>query len=408
MSVSIDEQVRVLMRGTEFGDEGLHKTAEAELKSALIRAQKEGRGLRVYTGYDPTRPDLHLGHASTLRKMRQFQEFGHDVIVLIGTFTAQVGDTSDKASGRPRLDAERVREAATTYADQAFKVLDRERTRVVYNGDWLTNLPLAQFAEIASQFTVQQFLSREAFRRRLDAGNPIGLHEFFYALLQGYDAVHLKADVQLGATEQLYNMMAGRRLQTNAGLPPCVCLTLSILVGTDGVRRMSKSEGNYVGIAEPPADQYGKVMSISDETMLKWLPFVTRWSEQDIAEKTAQLNAGTLHPMSLKKALAAEVVSAYHGEAAAEEAAAHFAQVHQEKSLPDDMPQFELDGPRTIIDAIVEVGFADSKNKARRLLDGGAVRVGGVVVKDYAHSLGDESVIVQVGKRKFFRAVFNS
>lgn len=394
------------MYGTDFGDEGLRQTAETELGAALRRAQQEGRGVRVYTGYDPTRPDLHLGHATTLRKMRQFQDFGHDVIFLVGTFTAQVGDTSDKNSGRPRLDAARVREAAVTYAEQAFTVLDRERTRVVYNGDWLTTLPLAQFTEIAAQFTVQQFLSREAFRRRIEAESPIGLHEFFYALLQGYDAVHLQADVQLGATEQLYNMMAGRRLQVTEGQPPCVCITLPVLVGTDGTRRMSKSEGNYIGLAEPPVDQYGKVMSISDETMIAWLPHVTRWSPDDINAKRDAFKAGTLHPMTLKKELAAEIVSAYHGPAAAEEAAAHFAQVHQNKQRPDEIPTIDFDGRRTIVDAIVEAGFAESKNKARRLVDGGGVRVDGAVVEDVGLSLGDAEVIVQVGKRKFFRAKF--
>ena len=406
MSPTIDEQLRVLMHGTEFGDEGLRQTARTELKEALIRAQKERRGLCVYTGYDPTRPDLHLGHATTLRKMRQFQDFGHDVIFLVGTFTAQVGDASDKNSGRPRLDAEQVRGAAMTYAEQAFTVLDRERTRVVYNGDWLSKLPLDEFTTIASQFTVQQFLSRDSFRRRLDAGNPIGLHEFLYALLQGYDAMYLKADVQLGATEQLYNMMAGRRLQTSAGQPACVCLTVPILVGTDGVRRMSKSEGNYIGLSEPPDDQYGKVMSISDETMIAWLPYVTRWSPGDIVAKLEALKAGELHPMVLKKELAAEIVSAYHGEAAASEAEAQFAQVHQDRRLPDEIPTVHFSGPRTIVEALVEASIADSKNKARRLVDGGGVRVGGEVIKDHNHSLGAEDLSVQVGKRRFFRAVF--
>ena len=339
--------------------------------------------------------------------MRQFQDFGHDVILLVGTFTAQVGDTSDKASGRPRLDAAHVRDAALTYAEQAFKVLDRERTRVVYNADWLSNLPLTEFVEVAAQFTVQQFLAREAFRRRIDAGNPIGLHEFLYALLQGYDSVHLQADVQLGATEQLYNMMAGRRLRTAAGLPPCVCLTLPILVGTDGVKRMSKSEGNTIGLADPAVEQYGKVMSISDETMLQWLPHITRWSPDQIATKLAELAAGSLHPMTLKKALAAEVASAYHDESAANEAAAQFAQVHQKKQLPDEIPIVKFAGQRNIIDALVEAGLAESRKQARRLVEGGAVRVAGAVVADHEYRLGGDEVIVQVGKRRFFRAVFN-
>ena len=402
MSATIDEQVQALMRGTDFGDDGLRATAQKELTEALVRAKKEGRGLRVYTGYDPTRPDLHIGHAVTLRKMRQFQDFGHDVIFLVGTFTAQVGDTSDKSTGRPRLDADSVREAAKTYAEQAFKVLDRERTRVVYNGDWLSGLPLVEFIEVAAQFTVQQFLGREAFRKRIDAGNPIGLHELLYALLQGYDAVHLQADVQLGATEQLYNLMAGRRLQIHAGQPACVCMTMPILVGTDGVRRMSKSQGNYIGLDEDANEQYGKAMSISDDTMLAWIPHVTPWEPAEIDARLASVRDGSLHPMELKKQVARAIVSAYHGDAAADEAEAHFAQVHQNKQLPDDMPTLTVTEPRSILDAIVDVGFAASRSKARRLIDGGAVRVDGEAIGDHTLELAREAV-VQVGKRRFFR-----
>src|SRR4030095_14361631 len=236
-----------------------------ELGERLTEAQKTGRPLRVYCGYDPSRPDLHIGHAITMRRLRLFQDMGHHVIFLIGTFTALVGDTSDKATGRPRKTMEEVQEAARTYAEQAFRILDRNRTEVLQNGDWLSKITLADVISLASNFTVQQFLARNNYNLRIESGTPVALHEFLYALMQGYDAVELRADVQLGATEQLFNIMAGRKLQEVYGERPCVCLTFPILVGTDGKMRMAKSAGNTIGIADPPEEQFGKIMSLSDE-----------------------------------------------------------------------------------------------------------------------------------------------
>ncbi len=292
-TASVEEQVRTLMFGSEFGDDTLRDTMTRELRQRLVEAEKEGRPLRVYAGYDPSKPDLHLGHSITMRKLRQFQDFGHDVTFVVGTFTAQVGDTSDKATGRPQLAAEQVFEAAKSYAEQAFTILDREKTRVVYNHEWLTPMTMADVIRLASSFTVQQFLVRDNYRRRLDAGSPVGLHEFFYALLQGYDAVHLKTDVQLGATEQLFNILAGRKLQEAYGQKPSIPITFPILVGLDGKARMSKSSGNYVGLAEAPEEQYGKVMSISDETMLAWIKYVTRWPVDEIEARARRMKAGS-------------------------------------------------------------------------------------------------------------------
>jgi tyrosyl-tRNA synthetase len=396
----VDEQVRALMFGSAYGDDALAATMAHELAERLRAAETTRRPLRVYAGYDPTRPDLHLGHAITLRKLRQFQDFGHHAIFVVGTFTAQVGDTSDKATGRPRLDPEAVFAAARTYAEQAFAVLDREKTTVAYNHEWLSQLGMTDVVQLASHFTVQQFLARDTIRKRLDAGNPVGLHEFLYALLQGYDAVHLRADVQLGATEQLFNILAGRKLQQAYGQPPCICITFPVLVGLDGRLRMSKSTGNTIGLTEPPDEQYGKTMSISDETMLEWIRYVTRWPVDQIEERTRAVRAGRLHPMELKKALAHEIVAMYHGEAAADAAAARFASVHQARRAPDDALPLELPGPTPIVDVLTRLEGIRSRGEARRLIAGRGVKLDGAVVQDPELVVRDAGLL-QVGKRRF-------
>ena len=401
MSVPVEEQVDALMFGAEYGDAEISRVMRRELDARLRAAGKEGRPLRVYAGYDPSSPDIHIGHAITLRKLRQFQDYGHDVTFLIGNFTAQVGDTSDKLTQRPRRTPEEVALAGRTYAEQCFKILSRERTRVQYNADWLAPLTLADVVSLASHFTVQQFLERDNYRNRLKSGDPVGLHEFLYALLQGYDALHLQCDVQLGATEQLFNILAGRKLQEAHGQPGSICITFPILVGTDGVRRMSKSTGNYIGIAEDPSSQFGKAMSISDDTMIKWLPYVTRWTPAEVRQTIADAEGGRTHPMELKKRVAREIVSTYHGDAAAEQAQAQFEQVHQRRERPSDMAEVQVPGPVGIIDFLVERGVAKSRSDARRLIGGRGVRIDDVVVDDQAAVI-DRPCLVQVGKRHFF------
>lgn len=396
----VERQLDALMFGSEFGDEKLAAAMRAELRERLA----EGRPLRVYAGYDPSRPDLHIGHAITLRKLRMFQDFGHDVTFLVGTFTATVGDASDRAQGRPRRSAEEVAEASRSYAEQCYRILDPAKTRVVYNADWLSQLPLAEFVAIASNFTVQQFTARENFRLRLKDGDPIGLHELFYALLQGWDAVHLRADVQLGATEQLFNIQAGRKLQEIHGQRPCVILTYPILVGTDGKARMSKSAGNIVALADPPEEQYGKVMSVSDETMAQWLPLTTRWPPEQVKRELDDLRAGRIGAMDLKKRLAAEIVATYHGDAAAQSAAEHFTQVHQRRELPDEMPEVRITPGEKVIDVLVRAGAASSKSAARRLVQGSGVRFERETVAGIDAELS-KSGVLQVGKRHFFRVV---
>src|SRR5512141_1953270 len=294
--MNIEEQVELLMQGTEYGDEDLKKAMTNELRQRLIDAQKEGRPLRVYCGYDPTSTDLHLGHTITMRKLRQFQDLGHDVTFLIGSYTALVGDRSDKNKARPILTEEQVAHNAQTYAEQAFRVLDPKKTRVRYNGEWLSKLSLLDLIRLGQNFTVQQFLARDNFANRLENGEAIYLHETYYSLMQGYDAVAQETDVQVGGTDQLFNIIvAGRRLQEVLGQKPLVGIITGILPGTDGTQRMSKSTGNIVPINTGAEDMYGKLMSIPDSAMGLYMRLVTRWSPQVIDAIEQDLSAGTRH-----------------------------------------------------------------------------------------------------------------
>jgi tyrosyl-tRNA synthetase len=408
MNSSIEHQVAVLMQGSEYGDPQIKDAMTQELRERLLEAQAEGRPLRVYCGYDATKPDLHLGHTVSMRKLRQFQDFGHEVTFLIGDFTTRVGDPSDKDKLRPQLSEEEIAENARTYADQAFKVLDPDRTIVRYNSEWLSKLSLADAIKLASNFTVQQFLVRDNFHQRIDRGDPVWLHEFLYALLQGYDAVALRADVQLGGSEQLFSLLAGRKLQEAFGQRPQVCITFPILVGTDGHVRMSKSLGNYIGITEPPEDMYGKVMSLPDEAMSSYFKLVTRWSPDRIAQMEADLAAGRMHPMEAKKELAWEIVDCFHGSDAADAAAKHFEAVHQQRELPEDMPEFTISEPMAIAELLLAVGRCKSKSEGRRLVQQRGVSIGGELVESVDHVVMPGDMVLQVGKRRFVHLVPSS
>jgi tyrosyl-tRNA synthetase len=403
-TLSIDKQVAILMRGTDFGDERTKEHMKKELRERLVESSKTGKPLRVYAGFDPTATHLTLGHTVPMRKLRQFQELGHEVTFLIGTFTGLIGDASDKTSARKQQTPEQVQAFARTYTKQAFKILDPEKTIVRENGTWLSKLSFADVIGLASNFTVQQFLARENFSLRYEKGDPIWLHEFFYALMQGYDAVAMETDVQLGATEQLFNLMAGRKLQEAFGQKPQVCLTLPILVGTDGTERMSKSTGNHVGITDTPEDKYGKTMSIPDSAMRNWFELVTRWRPERINQLIDAVERGELHPMEAKKKLAWEIVAIFDGDEAAEKAAAHFERVHQKRKLPKDMPSLTLTEPTNVIDVIHTAGFAKSKSEARRLVKQGAVKLDDERIEGIETNImpGDEQIL-QVGKRRFVR-----
>ena len=398
----VDEQMAILMRGVDFGDEQIKEVMERELRERLA----EGRPLRVYCGYDPTAPDLHLGHTVTIRKLAQFQELGHEVVFLIGTGTGLIGDPSDKDSARPQRTPEELKELAKTYTDQVWKILDPQKTIVRYNSEWLNKLTLEDIIKLASNFTVQQFLARDNFSKRYAKGDPIWLHEFFYALMQGYDAVALQTDVQIGGTDQLFNLLAGRKIMEAFGLRPQVCLTFPILVGTDGYLRMSKSTGNYIGIDEPPEQMYGKVMSLPDHAMSNYFNLVTRWTPAEIARIEADLKSGKLHPRDAKMKLAWEIVSIFHGDEAADAAEAHFRTVFQKRELPPDMPTLTVTGPVNIVDLMTQAGLAQSKSAARRLIQQGGVRLDGEQVKDINTMVEvTNEAVLQVGRRRFVKLI---
>ncbi|MBN1565759.1 MAG: tyrosine--tRNA ligase, partial [Anaerolineae bacterium] len=338
---TIDEQVEVLMAGTEYGDPQTKENMTKELRERLIQAEKEGRPLRVYCGYDPRKPDLHLGHTITMRKLKQFQDFGHEVTFLIGTFTSLIGDPSDVDKAREQLTPEQVDDHAQTYQDQAFKILDPEKTIVRRNDEWLAPLDFRDIIRLAQNFTVQQFLVRENFAKRLDEGAPIYLHEMFYSLMQAYDACAMKTDVQVGGQDQLFNILvAGRKLQTGLGQPPLIAIIMGeSLPGTDGEVKMSKSMGNHIPLMTTAEDMYGKVMSVPDAAMPIYHKLLFGYTARQLDDLAAQLEAD---PMGVKKALAYRVTAEFYGEAGAQAGEKHFATVIQGQGLPDDMPEYAI------------------------------------------------------------------
>ena len=401
--MNIEQQVELLMLGTEYGDEEIKKFMTSELRQRLIDAQKDGRALRVYCGYDPTSTDLHLGHTITMRKLRQFQDLGHEVTFLIGSYTALVGDPSDKNKARPILTEEQVAHNAQTYSEQAFRVLDPQKTKVRYNGEWLSELSLLDLIRLGQNFTVQQFLARENFSNRLDKGEAIYLHETFYALMQGYDAVAMKTDIQVGGTDQLFNIIvAGRKLQEALGQKPLVGIITGILPGTDGVQRMSKSTGNIVPINTGADDMYGKLMSIPDLAMGKYMRLATRWNPQEIDTFEKDLGSGDMHPRDAKMKLAREITSIFYGDADAQKAEEVFVRTFQQKATPDEIPEYDLRSGQTVMDVILDAKMSSSKSEARRLFDQKGVRLDGETIErgDLPFPHGG---VLQVGKRKFLR-----
>ena len=405
MKLTIDEQVEYLMRGTEYGDDELKQTMAEELRQRLVEAEREGRPLRVYCGYDPRTTDLHLGHTITMRKLRQFQELGHEAIFLIGTYTSLIGDPSDKDQLRPILTPEQVEYNARTYAEQAYKVLDRDKTIVRFNADWLSRLTFADLIKLASNFTIQQFLTRENFKLRWEKGDAVYLHETFYSIMQGYDAYALRADVQVGGTDQLFNIVtAARKLMTFMGEKPNIAVIMGILPGTDGVVRMSKSLGNHIPIHSTPEDMYGKVMSIPDFAMGSYFRLVTRWPSQEIARLEEGLQAGTLHPRDVKMKLAFEIVSVFYGEQAAGQAQEEFIRIFQRGDLPDEMPEYQLQTGQTVLDVLLQGGLVGSKSEGRRMIDQNGVRLDGETLSDPGQVFPHPGVL-QVGKRRFLKVL---
>lgn len=402
-SMTIDEQVAYLMQGTEYGDEELKKAMADELRQRLVDSQKEKRPLRIYCGFDPRTSDLHLGHTVPMRKLRQFQELGHEVTFLVGNYTSLIGDPSDKDKLRPQLTADEVAHNARTYAEQAYKVLDKEKTQIRFNAEWLSELSFADLIKLASNFTIQQFISRENFKLRWENGDAIYLHETFYALMQGYDAFALRADVQVGGTDQLFNILtAARKLMNFLGEKPNIGVILDILPGTDGEIKMSKSLGNHIPLLSTPEDMYGKVMSIPDKAMGKFFRLVTRWMPSEIAEIEASLTKGDLHPRDVKMRLAHEIVSIYHSPEAAGQAQDAFIRIFQQGNLPEEMDEYQLIANQTVLDVLVENQLVGSKSEGRRLMTQNGVRLDGETLSD-PNQVFPHAGVLQVGKRRFLR-----
>ncbi len=401
--MDIEAQVEFLMQGTEYGDENLHRAMAQELRERLQEAETAGRKLRVYCGYDPRKPDLHLGHTVTMRKLRQFQDLGHDVMFVVGTYTSLIGDPSDQDKLRQILTPQQAEENARTYAEQAFRILDRDKTLVRYNAEWLSKLTFGDLIQLASNFTIQQFLTREAFRQRWDRGDAIYLHETFYSIMQGYDAFTLQADVQIGGTDQLFNIVtAARKVMASLGTRPNVAIILGILPGTDGVLKMSKSLGNHIPISTGAADMYGKIMSLPDAAMPSFCRLVTRWKPDEISQFERSIRIGDLHPKDAKMSLAHEITATFYGELAAQSAQEEFISVFQKHAVPDEMPSFACLPEQTILDVLVACEAVATRNEGRRLIEQNGVHFSGQLVKDCG-MLFNAPGVLQAGKRKFYR-----
>ncbi len=397
---SLNEQMDVIKRGT------VEVLPEDELVKKLERSIKENKPLIIKQGFDPTAPDIHLGHTVGIRKLRQFQELGHQVVVIIGDYTAMVGDPSDKKSTRPRLSHEQVMEHAKTYQNQFFKVLDKDKTIVRFNGDWFKKMTFEEIMSMAATFTVARMLERDDFSKRYAAQQPISIHEFFYPLMQGYDSVEIKADVELGATEQKFNLVIGRHIQKEYGQEPQIILTMPVLEGLDGKQRMSKSLGNYIGIDEPPNEMYGKTMSIPDELIYRYFELVTDVDAAELAEIKSLLEDGKTNPRDLKMRLARTLVRMYHSTEQANGAEQAFRNLFVKKDVPDEMPEYALNETARIVDVMTASGTAESKGAARRLIQGGGVSLDGEKITDPFFMVDtDKEHVLKVGKRKFVRLI---
>ncbi|AZI13963.1 tyrosine--tRNA ligase [Avibacterium paragallinarum] len=392
LSPLLAEQLAELKRGTD----------QLFSEQDLIEKLKENRPLRIKLGADPTAPDIHLGHTVVLNKLRQFQNFGHHVMFLIGDFTATVGDPSGKNATRPPLSREDVLRNAETYKEQIYKILDPEKTEIVFNSDWLGELGTVGMIRLASNYTVARMLERDDFKKRFTNNQPIAIHEFIYPLLQGYDSVHLKADVELGGTDQTFNLLIGRELQKSDGQKPQVAITLPLLVGLDGEKKMSKSLGNYIGVTEAPNEMFGKIMSISDELMWDWYDLLSFRPLSEIAQFKQEVAEGR-NPRDIKVLLAKEITARFHSEAEADAAEQAFINRFQKGAIPDEMPEFTFEGEIGLANLLKETGLVSSTSEAIRMVNQGGVKIDGEKVENAKAIIYASTAVYQVGKRKFAR-----
>ncbi|AET61638.1 tyrosyl-tRNA synthetase [Paenibacillus terrae HPL-003] len=400
--VEVERQLNVIQRGVA------EIVPEDELKRKVIKSVVSGEPLQIKLGLDPSAPDIHIGHTVVMHKLRQFQELGHQVQLIIGDFTGKIGDPTGKSETRKQLTEEDVQRNAQTYKEQIFKILDPEKTKVYYNSHWLAPMSFADVVTLAAKVTVARMLERDDFTKRYQNGLPISIHEFFYPLMQGMDSVELRSDIELGGTDQKFNLLMGRTLQKEYGVEPQATITLPLLEGLDGVQKMSKSLGNYIGVDEEPNEIYGKSMSVPDELMFKYFELATDLNNEELAELAEGIKNGSVHPRDAKMKLAGTLVRMYHGKEAEEAAKQHFVTVFQQRALPDDIEEFTLtadhleDGGIRVIQLLTQLGFAASNGEAKRSIQQGSVKINEEKWTDvneaYTPQEGD---IVQVGKRKF-------
>ena len=399
--ISAAEQFRLISHGVA------DLLPEDEFKKKLEKSVATNTPLIIKLGLDPTAPDIHLGHTVVLRKLKLFQDFGHKVIILIGDFTARIGDPTGKSVTRPPLTEEQVITNAKTYQEQIFKVLDPEKTEVRFNSEWLSKLDFADVLKLASKYTVARMLERDDFHKRYTEGRPISIHEFMYPLMQGYDSIALKADVEFGGTDQTFNLLMGRHLQGEEGMPEQTIITMPILEGLDGVQKMSKSLGNYIGISEAPAEMYGKAMSIPDELMMRYFMLVTDMSIEEQEQLAKDLESGTAHPRDVKMKLAHTIVRLYHGEEAANFGQEEFVRVFQKHAMPTDIPEYKVaitEEPVFVPQLLSDAGLTASNGEARRSIKAGAFKIDGEKCNE-EHVVLKDGMVLQVGKRKFIKIV---
>ena len=388
----IESQLELIKRGT----------AEIISEEDLIAKLKQNRPLNVKAGFDPTAPDLHLGHTVVLQKMKHFQELGHNVTFLIGDFTGMIGDPTGKSETRKPLTKEQVLANAETYKEQVFKILDPEKTKICFNSTWLELLTMKETLSLMAKFTVARIIERDDFQKRYKAGEPIGMHEFMYPIMQGFDSVNMNTDVELGGTDQKFNLLVGRDLLRQYGKEAQVAITMPIIEGLDGVQKMSKSLGNYVGISESPKEMFGKLMSITDDLMFRYYELLSDMSLQDIEKMKKDIETGDFHPMTAKKNLAKEIVARYHGTKAGAEAEEEFVRVFSNKNIPTDIEEYKIQG--TFLDIILALNFASSKSEARRLAEQGGIHFENEKIYDLT-TAPDHEGILKVGKRKFAKLI---
>ena len=398
MNRSLDEQFELISRGVE------EIIPEQELRDKIENSIKNDKPLIVKLGCDPSRPDLHIGHSVVLRKLRHFQDLGHQAVLVIGDFTAMIGDPTGRNKTRPQLTIEDARDNAKTYLDQAGAVLNMDTLRVVYNSKWLNEMSFSDVIKLSSSTTVARMLERDDFNKRYDSEVPISLHEFLYPLAQAQDSVELVSDVELGGTDQKFNLLMGRNLQKIVGQKPQCILTMPILEGTDGIEKMSKSYGNDIGISDSANDMYGKTLSIPDNIMLSWFTLAADVDKNYLDEVSQKLEDGSINPMGLKRELARKIVTLYHDENKAIEAENHFNKVTVSKGVPDDIDDYQLKEDDLLVNIIADSGLLNSKSEARRMIKQSAVKIDGETVTDIHHKITtSDSFILKVGKRKFLK-----